>query len=207
MQSEYALQIPRLKKWAEQATRRAENAKRQTLLTANGNGRTTQREVHWDDEKGIEDEEDAELRRKFVEYRVKLIKEEEERRAQEQAARIQAEKEAKEKAETEIRRKIEQEAVIRYKNEQDEMKARRSEREETFKKELEELGLETEKIQSIIETTAFQGSNWVSAHEDRSHPQRVEDSVDAPDARHDQDKSSSVAAPKLANGTRPTRPW
>ena len=107
MQSEYALQIPKLKKWAEQATRRAENEKYRSRHSANDGSRSVRREVRWEDQQGGEGEEDAEMRQNLVEYRVRLIKEEEDRRVQERAAYIEAEKEAKQKAERGVRQRIE----------------------------------------------------------------------------------------------------
>ena len=96
------------------------------------------------------------MRRKFVEYQVKLVKEEEERRARERAEYLQAQKEAKLRAENEARQRIELIAIEQYKKEQEEIRLHKFEKEQRFKEELTELGLDSEKIQSIIDTTGFQ---------------------------------------------------
>ena len=154
LQSEYALQIPKLKMWAEQATRRAENEKRRLQPSSTNASRYTQREVHWEDEKDYE-EEDAEMRQRFVEYQVKLVKEEEERKIRERATYIQAEKEAKLKAEQEARQVIEKKAIEQYRKQQEDMQAHKLKKEETFRKDLAGLGLGSDKIQSIIDTAGF----------------------------------------------------
>ena len=148
------------------------------------------------------------MRQKYVEYRVKLIKDEEERRAQERAAYIQAEKEAKQKAEKEARQKIEQKAIDEYKKKQDEIQNRKLEKEQNFKEELEKLGLEPEKIKSIIETSGFQALEMDSVNQSLANTRHSKASLGEQDGTKDQIEMSSIAASKTMNGSiHSSRPW
>ena len=148
------------------------------------------------------------MRQSFVEYRVSLIKEEEERRAQERAAYMQAEKEAKQAAEETARRAIEQKAIANYKKEQDDLNAHKSEREEKFKKELVQLGLEPGKIQTIIGTTSFQALEWDSIQQSQSRSEHLQVSKSEEDSLKEVNETSPMAYSRMLNGeVRPTRQW
>ena len=207
MQSEHALQIPHLKKWAEQATRKAEDTKRISRHTAKTVGQPVQREVHWEDNLEEEDEEDGEMRRQFIAYRVKLIRENEERRAQERAAYMQAEKEKQQKEEDRTREEIQQKAIDDYKKKQNDMKARNLEREGQFKEELARLGLEADKIQSIIETSGFGALEWDTADETSAHSRHLKASIREQDATKSQDEVSPKSATVAPKNTRSSYSW
>ena len=81
--SPYALEIPRLKRWAEQATLKAERTKSRTSVSEGIRKASKPRDVHWD-----RDEEDAEMRQRFLEFQLRLVKKEEDKRAQEHAAHL-----------------------------------------------------------------------------------------------------------------------
>ena len=176
LQSEYALQIPRLTNWAEQATRKAESLRRRMHNVDSKGERPFHREVRWEDEE--EEEEDAEMRQKFVEYQTRLIKEEEEQKVLERAAFIQAEKVKQQRTEEAARQEIEQNAINDYKREQDEIKALNLEREKQLKEVLARLDLEPEKIDSIIQSPLLQISTLGGADKKRSSPNSTDPSID-----------------------------
>lgn len=83
LQSKYALEIPRLKQWAEQATRRSESVKHPTESSGSRAKIPTQLDAN---RKDSEDPVDPEMRQRFLEFQTRLAEEAEDRRVQERAA-------------------------------------------------------------------------------------------------------------------------
>lgn len=166
--------------------------------------RSLRREVLWEDEKG---EEDAEILQKFVEYQARLIKEGEERKAQERAALIQAEKVKQQRAEEAVRQEIEQNAINNYKREQDEIKTLNLERENLLKEGLARLNVEPEKIESIIQFPYLQVSAWGSADKDRPSNKSIVPSSGEPEGIKAESGQSFEAASMAPNKTRSNLSW
>lgn len=210
MQSAYALQIPKLKRWAEQAARKAEDEKRRSFLFVEKDGRVARREVHWEDERDNDeddDDEDPDLRQSFVQYRLQLIKEEEDRRIEERAAYNKAKEEARQKAEDESRRLIEQKAIDDYKREQEAALARRLERTKNFEKELAQIGVDQSKIESIIASQGFKALEWESFSQSQSQGRLLQNPKSDQDMKNEMDDEQPVATSKVLAAELPSRKW
>ena len=89
----------------------------------------------------------------FVTFKESLFREEEERRIRERVRIIQAEDDAKRRKEEDAQREVERKAVEEYKKNQREQETRAAEKRGNFQKELERLGLESAKIQVLMESS------------------------------------------------------
>ena len=161
LQSKYALEIPRLKQWAEQATRRSEGIKHRTESSSSRTKMPTQPEAQ---RKDSEDEIDPEMRQRFLEFQIRLAEEAEDRRVQERAAFLHAEDIKRQEAEDARRKTLEQNAINAYKQEQEDRDARALEREKQLEDALTEHGLEQEKIKSIMKIPYLQMSESGNAN-------------------------------------------
>ena len=170
MQSHWALEIPKLQRWADQATRKAQNEKRELYQSANSGDRTGRRGVHWEDGREDDDDDESEMRQSFVEYRIRQIKQEEDRRIEERAAYNLARQEAQRKAEEDARKAIEKTAIEDYQREQEQMLAQRTKRLEIIRQDLVRIGLEEAKITSFLESKGLQDLDWQNP--EKNQPER-----------------------------------
>lgn len=200
-QSPYAWELPRLQRQTEQATRRAEEARRANE-TGSKPRKTHQRGVHWDDE-----EDDAEIRQQFLDYQVKLAKEQEDERARERAAYLEAEGEKQRKAEENARIEIERKAIEDYKREQEESKAQALKREGKFEEELKVLGLEPEQIQSIIAVPSLKLPQSRSADGARPRPSSGRPSLKERNSTNTRNGLPTAAPTRASSKKRSTFPW
>ena len=88
----------------------------------------------------------------FVIFKDKIDREKDEQRIRQRARIIQAEDDARKRHEEDAQRDIERRAVDEYKKQRQEQETRSAENRETFRNELERLGLETAQIQSLMES-------------------------------------------------------
>lgn len=167
-------------------------------MTEDRSRKSRSRDTYWDDD----EEEDQEMHQRFVEYQLRLAKEEEDKRAQERAAYSQREQEKKKKADEESRQAIEQKAINDYKQEQDEIKAHNVEREAKFKEELVKCGFRPDQIQSIIEIPILK--DW--SNNLGSLPNSLSNRVSSP--HPDEEKKTFDIAPSVRpKGTRHPLKW
>lgn len=99
------------------------------------------------------DDDEPEMLEEFLTFKERLFREEEEQKIRERAKIIQAEDDAKKQQEEDAKREVERKAVEEYKKQAQEQETRSAEKRNNFRSELERVGLESEQIQLIMEST------------------------------------------------------
>lgn len=98
-------------------------------------------------------DDEREMLEEFVTFKERLIREEEEQRTRERAKIIQAEENARKQQAEDAQREVERKAIEGYKEKQREQEVRSAEKRESFRKELERLGLEPAQLQVVMDSS------------------------------------------------------
>ena len=106
-------------------------------------------------------DDEPEMLEDFLSFKEKIHRDAEEEKIKARARTIQAEDDARRRKEEDAQRELERKAVEDYKKNQEEEEKRIAEKRDKFRKELERLGLESEHIQVVMESSNldFQASS------------------------------------------------
>ncbi|KAL9045187.1 MAG: hypothetical protein Q9214_001739 [Letrouitia sp. 1 TL-2023] len=207
-QSRHENYIPALTRTREWADRRSKEAQKRAEHRGRSRGESSKLPKRLASSDFNLTEDNPQLLEEFVAFQEKRYREDEERIATERAAILKAKIEQEKKQEEQVRIELEKKAIEKYKREQQEAQERTARKKEEFKRELSNLGFQSEQITSIVEDTHLDFSNFsndLDAQPDRGSTPTTQskdkDTKDVPDNK------SLDSAPLQRSRKRLKFPW